>query len=111
MVHSYTPKNLDTLYNSARRPASKAGYSDTFRAKCSIREKTASFKAWNLETGCRLTVDQLKSEVDWPNSAISCIAQLSGVYFQASGYGPVLNVESLGLRTASVDCPFAFLEA
>ena len=42
---SKPPKNLDTLYNSARRPASKEGYTDTFRTKCSLRDKSASFKA------------------------------------------------------------------
>ena len=107
---SKPPKNLDTLYNSARRPASKEGYADTFRTKCSLREKTASFKAWDLERRDQLTVDQLKGEVDWPNSCMAIVAQLSGVYFQASGYGPVLNLKSAGLRTASAECPFEFLE-
>ena len=107
---SKTPKNLDALYTSARRPASKEGYSDTFRTKCSLREKSASFKAWDLERREQLSVDQLKAEVDWPNSCMAVVAQLSGVYFQASGYGPVLNLKSVGLRTASAECPFEFLE-
>ena len=107
---SKPPKNLDTLYNSARRPASKEGYSDTFRTKCSLREKSASFKAWDLEKREPLKVDQLKSDVDWPNSACAVQAQLSGIYFQASGYGPVLNIKSVGLRAASAECPFSFLE-
>ena len=47
--YSKVPKNLDSLYNSCRRPASKEGYSDTLRTKCSLREKSASFKAWDLE--------------------------------------------------------------
>ena len=34
--------------------------------------------------------------------------QFSGVYFRASGYGAVLNIKSLGLRTASAECPLAF---
>ena len=107
---SKPPKNLDTLYNSARRPASKEGYADTFRTKCSLRDKSASFKAWDLERREQLSVDQLKAEVDWPNSCMAVVAQLSGVYFQASGYGPVLNLKSVGLRTASAECPFEFLE-
>ena len=41
---------------------------------------------------------------------MAVVAQLSGVYFQACGYGPVLNMKSVGLRTASAECPFAFLE-
>ena len=61
---SKPPKNLDTLYNSARRPASKEGYSDTFRTKCSLRDKSASFKAWDLEARSQITVDALKSEVE-----------------------------------------------
>ena len=57
-----------------------------------------------------MTVDELKSQ-DWPNTAIAAQVQLSGIYFQAAmGYGPVLNVKSLGLRTASAECPFEFLE-
>ena len=42
------PKSLDDMHVSARRPASKEGYQDTFRTKCSFREKSASFKAWDL---------------------------------------------------------------
>ena len=86
---SKPPKNLDT--------------------KCSLRDKGASFKAWDLERREQLTVDQLKSEVDWPNSCMAIVAQLSGVYFQASGYGPVLNLKSVGLRTASAECPFEWM--
>ena len=55
-------------------------------------------------------MDALKSEVDWPNSCMAIVAQLSGVCFQASGYGPVLNLKSVGFRTASAECPFEFLE-
>ena len=50
--YSKVPKNLENLYNSCRRPASKEGYSDTFRTKASLREKSASFKAWDLEKAC-----------------------------------------------------------
>ena len=107
---SKPPKNLDDMHVSARRPASKEGYQDTFRTKCSFREKGTSFKAWDLEARRQITVDALKSEVDWPNSCMAIVAQLSGVYFQASGYGPVLNLKSVGLRTASAECPFEFLE-
>ena len=56
-------------------------------------------------------MDQLKDEVSWPDSAIAATATLSGVYFQASGYGAVLNLKSVGLKAASAECPFAFLEA
>ena len=91
--YSKVPKNVMDLYNSCRRAANKEGFSDTFRTKCSLREKTASFKAWDLEKQAQLTVPQLKHEVDWPNSAMAIQAQLSGVYFQAAtGYGPVLSV-------------------
>ncbi len=110
--YSKVPRNLESLYNSCRRAASREGYSDTFRTKCSLREKSASFKAWDLEKQTQLTVDQLKQEVDWPNSAMAVVVQLSGVYFQAAtGYGPVLSLKQVGLRTASAECPFQFLEA
>ena len=108
--YSKVPKNLENPHNSCRRAASKEGYSDTFRTQCSLREKSASFKAWDLAKQAQLTVDQLKNDVDWANSAMAVVAQLSGVYFQATGYGPVLNVKQLGVRTASAECPFEFLE-
>ena len=108
--YSKIPKNLENLYNSCRRTASKEGYTDTFRTTCSLREKSASFKAWDLEKQAQLSVDQLKSEVDWPNSAMAVVVQLSGVYFQAAtGYGPVLSVKQVGLRTASAECPFEWM--
>ncbi len=110
--YSKVPKNLENLHNSCRRAASKEGYTDLLRTKCSLRERSASFKAWDLEKATQLTVDQLKTEVDWPNSAMAVVVQLSGVYFQAAtGYGPVLSVKQVGLRTASAECPFDFLEA
>ena len=110
--YSKVPKNLENLYNSCRRAASKEGYTDLLRTKCSLRERSASFKAWDLEKQTQLTVDQLKTEVDWPNSAMAVVVQLSGVYFQAAtGYGPVLSVKQVGLRTASAECPFDFLDA
>ena len=80
--YSKVPKNLENLYNSCRRPASKDGYSDTFRTKASLREKSASFKAWDLEKACALSVGQLKTEVDWPNSAMAVQVQLSGYTFR-----------------------------
>ena len=104
------PKALDSLYNSCRRTASKKGYSDTFRTKCSLREKSASFKAWDLEKQVQLTVDQLKNEVDWPNSEMAIQVQLSGMDVQSTGFGPVISVKSMGLRTASAECPFEYLE-
>ena len=108
--YSKVPKNIESLYNSCRRTASKEGYTDTFRTKCSMREKSASFKAWDLEKQTQLTVDQLKQEVDWPNSEMAVCVQLSGVYFQAAtGYGPVLSVKQVGRRTASAECPFEWM--
>ena len=108
--YSKVPKNIESLYNSCRRAASKEGYADTFRTKLSLREKSASCKAWDLEKQAQMTVDELKNQ-DWPNTAIAVQVQLSGIYFQAAtGYGPVLNVKTLGLRTASAECPFEFLE-
>ena len=58
--------------------------------------KSASFKAWDLESkhavGAVLSVDELKN-IDWVNSRMALTVQLSGVYFQASGYGAVLNIK------------------
>ena len=49
--------------------------------------------------------------LDWVNSRMAMTVQLSGVYFQASGFGAVLNVKSIGLRAASAECPFEFVDA
>ena len=54
--------------------------------------------------------DQLKNEVDWPNSEMAIQVQLSGMYVQATGFGPVISVKSIGLRTASAECPFEYLD-
>ena len=110
---SKVPKNLEDLHVNARRAASKEGFQDTFRTKCSFREKSASFKAWDLESksavGRVLSVAELKN-LDWVNSRMAMTVQLSGVYFQASGFGAVLNIKSIGLRAASVECPFDFVD-
>ena len=57
------------------------------------------------EKGTPLTVDQLK-ELDWPASEFAIVAKLSGVYFQASGFGAVMNLQTVGLRAGSTECPF-----
>ncbi len=102
------PKNLDSLFNSIRRPASKEGFTDLFRTKCSLRQKTASFRASDLEAKKQLSVDELKS-LDWPNSEMAVVAKLGGVYFQASGFGAVMSLQTVGLKTASAECPFEFI--
>ena len=99
------PKNLQDQYNSLHRPPSKEGLSGTFRTKCSFRAKSASFRAWDLAQGTQLTVGQLK-ELDWPASEMAIVAKLSGVYFQASGFGAVMNLQTVGLRAGSTECPF-----
>ena len=98
------------MYTSLRRPASKEGYSDTFRCKCSIREKSCSFKVWDLEKQTQLSVADIK-QVTWPESRMAIVAQLSGVYFQAGGCGAVMNIKSIGLTTCSAECPFEFLDS
>ena len=99
------PKNLEDQYNSLHRPPNKEGLSGTFRTKCSFRAKSTSFRAWDLEKGTQLTADQLK-ELDWPASEMAIVAKLSGVYFQASGFGAVMNLQPVGLRAGSTECPF-----
>ena len=102
------PKNVESLFNSIRRVATKDGFTDLFRTKCSFRAKSTSFRAFDLEAKKQLTVDELKA-LDWPNSEMAIVAQLS-VYVQASGFGAVMSLQTVGLKTASAECPFAFLE-
>ena len=94
----------------AKLIAEAVGVHPDHQIGCSLREKSASFKAWDLEAKTPLTVDDLK-QLDWPNSRMAIVVQLSGVYFQASGFGAVIQLKSVGLRTASAECPFEFLEA
>ena len=49
-------------------------------------------------------------EVDWANSALAVVAALSGVYVQSSGYGAVLNLKRVSLKTASAECPFEIMK-
>ena len=60
--------------------------------------------------GAVLSVDDLKN-LDWPNSRMAIFAQLSGVYFQATGFGPVCNLQTVGVRAGSSECPFEFIDA
>ena len=103
------PKSLADNYNSLHRPPSKAGYTGTFRTKCSFREKSASFRAFDLEARKTLTVNELKS-LDWTSAELAIVARLSGVYFQASGFGPIMNLQTVGIRASSSECPFDFIE-
>ena len=107
--YTKVPKNLESIFNSIQRPANKEGYCDLFRTKCSFRQKSASFRAFDLEAKKQLTVDELKS-LDWPNSEMAVVARLSGVYFQPSGFGAVMSLQTVGLKTASAECPFDFIE-
>ena len=107
--YSKIPKNLDSLFNSIRREANKEGFSDLLRTKCSFREKSASFRAFDLEAKKQLTINELKN-IDWPNSELAIVVKLSGVYFQPSGYGAVISLQTVGMKTASADCPFDFIE-
>ena len=103
------PKHVESLFNSIQRPANKEGFSVLFRTKCSFRQKSASFRAFDLEAKKQLTIDELKS-LDWPNSQMAVVAKLSGVYFQPSGFGAVMSLQTVGLTTASAECPFDFIE-
>ena len=103
------PKNVESLFNSIRRPANKEGFCDLLRTKCSLREKSASFRAFDLEAKKQLSVDELK-QLDWVNSEMAIVARLSGVYFQPTGFGAVISLQTVGLKTASAECPFDFIE-
>ena len=107
--YTKVPKNLESIFNSIRRPANKEGFSDLFRTKCSFRQKTASFRAFDLEAKKQLTIDELKT-LDWPNSEMAIVAKLGGVYFQPSGFGAVMSLQSVGLKTQSAECPFEFID-
>ena len=107
--YSKIPNHLDSLFNSIRREANKEGFSDLLRTKCSFREKSASFRAFDLEAKKQLTINELKN-IDWPNSELAIVVKLSGVYFQPSGYGAVISLQTVGMKTASAECPFDFIE-
>ena len=107
--YTKVPKNVDSLFNSIRRPANKEGFSDLFRTKCSFRQKSASFRAFDLEAKKQLTIEELKT-LSWPDSEMAIVAKLGGVYFQPSGFGAVMSLQTVGLKTASAECPFDFIE-
>jgi hypothetical protein len=41
---------------------------------------------------------------------MAVVAKLSGVYFQPSGVGAVMSLQTGGLKTASAECPFEFID-
>ena len=43
------PSDLGSWYKSVKKTASKEGYADTLRTKCTIEDKRASFKCWDAE--------------------------------------------------------------
>ena len=91
------------------RQPTKSSYQPTLRTKYFLREKSASFKAWDLERHETLDVGALK-QLDGPNCRMAVVVQLSGLYFQASGSGAVINLKQVGLRTASAECPYEWTE-
>ena len=59
--HSKTTKNLEDLHNPIVRPPNKKGCHAVLRATCSLREKSASSRARDLERRVHLDVDVLKN--------------------------------------------------
>ena len=98
------PKDLASWYKSLRKEASKEGYSDTLRTKCTISEDKASFKCWDEERR-QMSVSEIR-KINWPQTTFACEVALKGVYFQSNSFGVMLEVTNVMIRPEDESCPF-----
>ena len=98
------PKDLGSWYKSLRKEASKEGYTDTLRTKCTISEDRASFKCWD-EDRRPMSISDIR-KINWPQSTFACEVALKGVYFQSNSFGVMLEVTNLMVKTEDESCPF-----
>ena len=98
------PKDLTSWYKSLRKEASKEGYSDTLRTKCTIAEDKVSFKCWDADKH-QMTIAEIR-KINWPQSSFACEVALKGVYFQSNSFGPMLEVTNVMITPEDESCPF-----
>ena len=70
------PKDISSWYKSVKKEASKEGYSDTLRTKCTITEEKNSSKCWDGDKRAMSTGDIKK--INWPQSSFACEVALKG---------------------------------
>ena len=97
------PADVASIYQSARRTASKPEYSGTLRTKITLGVRP-SCKIWGQQKNL-LTCEDV-SELDWPSSRLAVGIQISGVWFQSASWGAMLNVNQLMVQVGDVSCPF-----
>ena len=100
--------DITTSFRPCRRKASKEGYNDTLRCKMTLSGTKCSAKAWDGNNLPMLPAE-LK-ELDWPACRLAVSVAVTGVYFQAGTWGPVLNVHMLQCVATSRECPFGATE-
>ena len=98
------PKDISYWYKSIKKEASKDGYSDTLRTKCTITEQRASFTCWDGDRRAMSTSGIKKN--NWPQSPFACEVALKRVYFQSNRFGPMLEVTNVMMMAEGESCPF-----
>ena len=99
---------LTTTFRPCRRRASKEGYNDTLRCKLTLSATKCSAKAWDGNK-VPMSPAELK-ELDWSSCRLAVAVAVSGCYFQAGTWGPILNVHMLEVAPQDRSCPFGAVE-
>ena len=100
--------DLAATFRPCRRKASKEGYNDTLRCKMTRSATKCSAKAWD---GNKVPVSPAElKELDWTACKMAVAVAVSGVYFQAGTWGPILNVHMLQVAPQDRSCPFGAAE-
>ena len=100
--------DLAATFRPCRRKASKEGYNDTLRCKMTLSATKCSAKAWDGNK-VPMSPAELK-ELDWPATKLAVAVAVSGCYFQAGTWGPILNVHMLQVAPQDRSCPFGAAE-
>ena len=100
--------DLTTTFRPCRRKASKEGYSDTLRCKITLSATKCSAKAWDANKDP--ISPALLKELDWPACKMAVAVAVSGCYFQAGTWGPILNVHLLQVAPQDRSCPLGAAE-
>ena len=63
------------------------------RVKCTLGAKKKSFRVFGPDRK-EMTLDEVRA-IDWRNTKFGAIAKIKSCFFQASSFGPVLELEAL----------------
>ena len=102
---SKPPKNPEDWYRPLRRKSTKDGYADHMRCKCTQSPDKKSFKVYDKDRRELSLQDVLN--IDWRSTKFAAVVRLKSCFFQASSYGPVLELDALLVEGVFVNADVA----